>query len=115
MSFSQSTLRRRVLLLAVALAALVPLLLTPARADAAPADVFFSEYIEGSSNNKALEIFNGTGAPIDLAGGGYSVQMCFNDNATCTLTIGLTGTVAAGDVYVLAQSTASPVILAQAY
>ncbi len=30
---------------------------------AAPSDLFFSEYIEGSSNNKALEIFNGTGAP----------------------------------------------------
>src|SRR3712207_4430726 len=31
---------------------------------AAPATLFFSEYIEGSSNNKALEIFNGTGAPV---------------------------------------------------
>ncbi len=26
---------------------------------AAPTELFFSEYIEGSSNNKALEIFNG--------------------------------------------------------
>ena len=34
---------------------------------AAPTELFFSEYIEGSSNNKALEIYNGTGAPIDLA------------------------------------------------
>jgi predicted extracellular nuclease len=114
MSFSQSTLRGRMLLVTFALAALVPLLFSPARADAAPADAFFSEYIEGSSNNKALEIVNGTGAAIDLAAGGYSVQMCFNGNPTCTLTIGLTGTVAAGDVYVLAQSAASPVILAQA-
>ncbi|MBN1327322.1 MAG: lamin tail domain-containing protein, partial [Candidatus Cloacimonetes bacterium] len=30
-------------------------------------DLFFSEYIEGSSNNKALEIYNGTGAQVDLA------------------------------------------------
>jgi hypothetical protein len=29
--------------------------------------VFFSEYIEGSSNNKALEIYNGTDAAIDMA------------------------------------------------
>ena len=29
---------------------------------AAPTELFFSEYIEGSSNNKALEIYNGTGA-----------------------------------------------------
>ena len=30
------------------------------------ADLFFSEYIEGSSNNKALELFNGYDATIDL-------------------------------------------------
>jgi hypothetical protein len=83
-------------------------------ANAASSELFFSEYIEGSSNNKALEIHNGTGASIDLAAEGYSVQMCFNGNATCTLTIALTGTVAAGDVYVLAQSSASATILAQA-
>jgi len=34
----------------------------------AAADLFFSEYIEGGSNNKALEIFNGTGADVDLSG-----------------------------------------------
>ncbi len=30
-------------------------------------DLFFSEYIEGSSNNKGIEIFNGTGAEVDLS------------------------------------------------
>jgi uncharacterized protein len=95
-------------------AAVVPLLLAPASANARPAELFFSEYIEGSSNNKAHEIYNGTGAPVDLAAENYAVQMCFNGSAACTLTIGLTGTVASGDVYVLAQSSASPVILAQA-
>ncbi len=39
------------------------------RAQAATTELFFSEYIEGSSNNKALEIYNGTGAAIDLAAG----------------------------------------------
>ena len=29
-------------------------------------DLFFSEYIEGSSSNKALEIYNPTDAPINL-------------------------------------------------
>ena len=43
-----------------------------------PTELFFSEYIEGSSNNKALEIFNGTGAGINLARRRYSVQMFFN-------------------------------------
>jgi hypothetical protein len=83
-------------------------------ASGTPSDVFFSEYIEGSSNNKALEIFNGTGAPIDLAAQGYFVQMHFNGNPAAGLTINLTGTVASGDVYVLAQSSANATILAQA-
>ncbi len=81
---------------------------------AAPSELFFSEYIEGTSNNKALEIYNGTGAAIDLAAGGYNIQMFFNGSASAGLTINLTGTVADGDVYVIAQSSANAAILAQA-
>ena len=44
------------------------------------------------------------GAAVDLAAGGYNVQMFFNGRATAGLTIDLTGTVAAGDVFVLAQT-----------
>jgi len=83
-------------------------------ATGAPSELFFSEYIEGTSNNKALEIYNGTGAAIDLAAQNYSIQMFFNGATTSTLTIALTGTVAAGDVYVVAQSAASQPILDQA-
>jgi predicted extracellular nuclease len=98
----------------LAAALLVPLVFALGSARAAPTELFFSEYIEGTSNNKALEIYNGTGAPVDLGANGYAVQMCFNGNAACTLTIPLVGTVAPGDVFVLAQAAASPVILAQA-
>jgi len=84
----------------------------PVRAQSS--ELFFSEYIEGSSNNKTLEIFNGTGGPINLAGGGYNVQMYFNGSTTAGLTINLTGTVANGDVFVLAQASANATILAQA-
>lgn len=83
-------------------------------AGAATSELFFSEYIEGSSNNKALEIYNGTGAAVDLAAGGYNIQMYFNGSASASLTINLTGTVADGDVYVIAQSSANATILAQA-
>jgi predicted extracellular nuclease len=81
---------------------------------ATPTELFFSEYIEGSSNNKAIEIYNGTGAAINLGTGGYTVQMFFNGSASAGLTINLTGSVAAGDVYVVAQSSANAAILAQA-
>ncbi len=94
--------------------ALVGLVVGAGRAQSAPSELFFSEYIEGSSNNKALEIYNGTGAPIDLAANGYSVQMFFNGSLTAGMTVNLSGTVANGDVFVLAHGAANATILAQA-
>ena len=85
-----------------------------APAGGAPTELFFSEYIEGTSNNKALEIYNGTGAAIDLGTQGYNVQMYFNGSSSAGLTINLVGTVANGDVFVLAHSSAAAAILAQA-
>ena len=38
--------------------------------------IFFSEYGEGSGNEKYLEIFNGTGADLDLSN--YSLSTCSN-------------------------------------
>jgi len=96
------------------LAMILALLPAQFAASAATTELFFSEYIEGSSNNKALEIYNGTGAAVDLATGGYNVQMYFNGSASAGLTINLTGTVADGDVFVLAQSSAAAEVLAQA-
>ena len=92
--------------------ALFTLYAIPASAQAP--ELFISEIIEGSSNNKAIEIFNGTGAPVNLATNGYNIQMFFNGSATAGLTLNLVGTVAAGDVFVLAQTSANAAILAQA-
>ena len=80
---------RRSLVLAVVL--LVCGLAGPSIASAASTDLFFSEYVEGSSNNKALEIYNGTGSAVNLATGVYNIQMFFNGSATAGLTINLTG------------------------
>jgi uncharacterized protein len=92
----------------------VPLVAPPRVAQAAtPTEIFFSEYIEGSSNNKALEIYNGTGAAVNLATGGYNIFMSFN-GGTSTFTVNLSGTVANGDVYVVAPTNANATILAQA-
>jgi predicted extracellular nuclease len=106
----------RSLFLAV-VAALSLLALVGARvepAEATPAELFFSEYIEGTSNNKALEIFNGTGSPVNLTAGGYAITMHFNGNPDAGLTINLNGTIAPDDVFVLAHNLADPAILAQA-
>lgn len=106
----------RIFTVAVILAMAFSTFLSPAGTvqAAGPTELFFSEYIEGTSNNKALEIYNGTGAAVNLAAGGYNVQMYFNGSASAGLTINLTGAVADGDVYVLAHSSANATILAQA-
>ncbi|HEX5015480.1 MAG TPA: ExeM/NucH family extracellular endonuclease [Candidatus Limnocylindrales bacterium] len=107
--------RRRLLSLSGSLLILSGLLPGAAAAPvlAAPTDLFFSEYVEGSSNNKALEIYNGTGAEITLDGV-YSVQLFFNGSAAAGLTIPLVGSIADGNVYVVAQASADPAILAVA-
>lgn len=81
---------------------------------APPTELFFSEYIKGSSNNKALEIYNGTGAVVNLASGGYNLQMYNNGSSSASVSFNLTGVVTDGDVYVVAHASANPTILAQA-
>ncbi|MBK9329267.1 MAG: HYR domain-containing protein [Sphingobacteriales bacterium] len=76
--------------------------------------LLISEYIEGSGNIKAIEIYNGTGSAVNLSAGGYELRYYFNGSTSVGGTIALTGTVASGDVYVVATSTASPAVLAQA-
>src|SRR5664279_3054436 len=44
-----------------------------------------SEYLEGSSYNKAIELYNGTGLAIDLAQ--YKVCLYANGSATATATL----------------------------
>lgn len=78
----------------------------------ASADLYFSEYVEGSSNNKALEIYNSSANNINLSG--YKVEMYFNGNSTSTLTINLTGNIPANGVFVLAHGSANATILAVA-
>ncbi|HSO29155.1 MAG TPA: ExeM/NucH family extracellular endonuclease [Candidatus Sulfomarinibacteraceae bacterium] len=110
--------RARLVTVATAMALLVGLLPGPGSValGGVPGvtELFISEYVEGSSNNKALEIYNGTGASVDLAAGGYNVQMFFNGSASAGLIIDLTGTVADDDVYVVAQGSAAQQIIDQA-
>ncbi|WP_419955367.1 chitobiase/beta-hexosaminidase C-terminal domain-containing protein [Neobacillus niacini] len=52
----------------------------PAIAATVASDLFISEYIEGSSNNKAIEIYNGTGKSVDLKN--YVVELYANGGTT---------------------------------
>jgi hypothetical protein len=72
-------------------------------------DVFISEYIEGSSNNKAIEIYNGTSADIDLSN--YQLWKISNGGEWTEATLQLTGTLVSGDVYVVCNSSSVQAIL----
>ena len=71
---------------------------------AVPADLFISEYIEGSSNNKCIEIYNGTGSDIDLTAGAYNVGIYANGAAGVGNNIDLNGILADGDVFVICNT-----------
>ena len=95
------------LLTTLAVALVIGLAATPP--SWAAAGLYFSEYIEGSSNNKALEIWNGTGGSVDLSN--YQIWMYFNGNPVATQLKQLTGVVGNHDVFVFANPSAVPEIL----
>ena len=80
------------------------------KARAATNDLIISEYIEGSSYNKAIEIYNGTGISVDLSQ--YSLELYSNGSPTPSQTMSLSGTLADGDVFIIAHGSADPAILA---
>ena len=82
-------------------------------AAATSSDLFFSECVEGTSTNKALEICNPTGSTLTLTGA-YSVQLFANGSPTPTATIPLNGSIPEAGTFVLARSTADPAVLTAA-
>ena len=69
-------------------------------------ELFFSEYVEGSSNNKALEIANVTSNSIDLSS--YSIRRnSGGGNSWSSPPLNLSGSIAAGDVYVIINGSAT--------
>lgn len=69
---------------------------------ASGAALFFSEYVEGSSNNKALEIYNPSSTAVDLSD--YSVKLFSNGATSATQTQALSGSLAAGQTLVLVHA-----------
>ncbi len=72
-------------------------------------DLIFSEYVEGSSYNKALEIYNGTDGSVTLAD--YSLEIYANGATTPTVISLGNSTLAAQEVFVVANPAASSAIL----
>ena len=67
------------------------------------ADVFISQYIEGTGNNKAIEIYNGTLSNLDLAAQNYVLQQYDNGSTTATVTIALSGVLQPGTTLVVGR------------
>ncbi|PML79666.1 ExeM/NucH family extracellular endonuclease [Enterovibrio norvegicus] len=82
-----------------------PLALALSAALPASADVLITEYVEGSSNNKAVEITNLGSDSVSLDN--WAVKIASNNNTSFGSTIALSGALAAGDSLVIGNSNAS--------
>jgi len=67
-------------------------------------DLFISEYIEGSSYEKYIELYNPTANSIDLST--YTLELYSNGATTASTVSTLSGTIEAGGVIILANSGA---------
>jgi endonuclease I/chitodextrinase len=65
-------------------------------------ELLFSEYIEGSSNNKALEISNTTGNPVNLSV--YSIKKQSNGAGSWSTGLSLTGTLNNGSKFTIVNN-----------
>jgi endonuclease YncB( thermonuclease family) len=74
--------------------------------------LIISKYIEGRSDNKAIEIANRSGEPIDLTN--YRISIYENGSTTPTRNIDLVGTLAPNSVRVYAYSGSEAGLLAKA-
>lgn len=66
-------------------------------------DLLFSEYIEGTSNNKALEIANSTGSPVAMSA--YSIKKQTNGAGAWSTGLSLTGTLNSGSKFTIVNSS----------
>ncbi len=71
-------------------------------AASACADLSFSAYLEGSSFNKCLEIYNGTGTDIDLST--YTISVYHNGNIIPNETVSLAGILSADGYYLICHT-----------
>ncbi len=68
-------------------------------------ELFLSEYIEGSSYNKGLELMNLTGSSVDLSN--YSLKKQTNGSGSWTSEYTLSGNLSDNDVFVIVHSSSA--------
>ncbi len=78
---------------------IIPSMPSKALAVTNASDLIISEYVEGSGNNKAIELYNGTGATLDLSS--YSVELYANGKTAGPATLKLSGTLEDGKTLVI--------------
>jgi hypothetical protein len=85
----------------------VPSVVTLIARDIAAGGVIISEYVEGDSNDKAIELFNDSSNPIDL--GNVGLCLATNDMTSCNIEVGnFPGeTLAAGETFVVCNNRIS--------
>ncbi len=69
--------------------------------------LFFTEYVEGSSNNKAVEIGSKSDVIVDFSIGDFKVEVYSNGSPNPSGTIKLTGSISPNGVYILTNSSAA--------
>ncbi len=74
-----------------------------------PTTLIISEYIEGSGNNKVIELFNGTFKTVNLSG--YVIKLFANGSALATSTLTMSGSIPHGQAYVIYNSAVSGSVL----
>lgn len=69
-------------------------------------ELFFSEYVEGSSHNKALEVYNPTTSTVNLAN--YRIIRYSNGSAVPVDSFDLVGSLPANQVWVISNGQGTP-------
>ena len=73
-------------------------------------DLLISEYVEGTSNNKALEIYNPSSNAVDLTATAYKIEIYSNGANTIGSPINLTGTLNPRSTYVIKNNSSTDAI-----
>jgi len=95
-----SSLKRKLILLVVAIFQI-------ANADA---QLIISEYLEGPSNDKCVEIFNPGGTAVNLSG--YSIDIYFNGSTSVGSSVSLSGSIPSCGTHVICNTGSNGSLLA---